>query len=232
MKLEIKGLQKTSLIDYPPYTSCVVFLAGCDFRCPFCQNPDLILNPEKLETVKQEDFLEFLKKRKKWLDAVCISGGEPTLYEDLPEFIKKIKDLGYKVKIDTNGNNPNAIEELINKKLIDYVAMDIKAPLDKYSKAANAKVDIENIKESVSIIKNSGVDYEFRMTSIPTLHDKDDFEKIGQWLKGAKAFFLQQFRNKICLDKSFEKITPFSKDDLKEFKGILDKYIAKVEIRE
>src|SRR3989344_5633428 len=140
MKLEIKGLQKTSLIDYPPYTSCVVFLAGCDFRCPFCQNPDLILNPEKLETVKQEDFLEFLKKRKKWLDAVCISGGEPTLYEDLPEFIKKIKDLGYKVKIDTNGNNPNAIEELINKKLIDYVAMDIKAPLDKYSKAANAKV--------------------------------------------------------------------------------------------
>ena len=232
MKLEIKGLQKTSLIDYPPYTSCVVFLAGCDFRCPFCQNPDLILNPEKLETVKQEDFLEFLKKRKKWLDAGCISGGEPTLYEDLPEFIKKIKDLGYKVKIDTNGNNPNAIEELINKKLIDYVAMDIKAPLDKYSKAANAKVDIENIKESVSIIKNSGVDYEFRMTSIPTLHDKDDFEKIGQWLKGAKAFFLQQFRNKICLDKSFEKITPFSKDDLKEFKGILDKYIAKVEIRE
>jgi len=229
MKLEIKGLQKTSLIDYSPYTSCVVFLAGCDFRCPFCQNPDLVLNPEKLDTIKKEDFFEFLKKRKKWLDGVCITGGEPTLYKELPEFIKKIKDLGYKVKLDTNGSNPDMLKELV--KLADYVAMDIKSSLEKYDESAGVKVDIEKIKKSVEIIKNSGIDWEFRMTVVPALHSQEDFEKIGKWLKGAKRFFLQQFSNKICLDKSFEKITPFSKEDMEEFKVILSKYISKVEVR-
>ena len=229
MKLEIKGLQKTSLIDYSPYTSCVVFLAGCDFRCPFCQNPDLVLNPEKLDTIKKEDFFEFLKKRKKWLDGACITGGEPTLYKELPEFIKQIKDLGYKLKLDTNGNNPDMLKELV--KLADYVAMDIKSSLEKYDESAGVKVDIEKIKKSVEIIKNSGIDWEFRMTVVPALHSQEDFEKIGKWLKGAKRFFLQQFSNKICLDKSFEKITPFSKEDLEEFKVILSKYISKVEAR-
>ena len=229
MKLEIKGLQKTSLIDYSPYTSCVVFLAGCDFRCPFCQNPDLVLNPEKLDTIKKEDFFEFLKKRKKWLDGACISGGEPTLYKELPEFIKQIKDLGYKLKLDTNGNNPDMLKELV--KLADYVAMDIKSSLEKYDESAGVKVDIEKIKKSVEIIKNSGIDWEFRMTVVPALHSQEDFEKIGKWLKGAKRFFLQQFSNKICLDKSFEKITPFSKEDMEEFKVILSKYISKVEVR-
>jgi len=229
MKLEIKGLQKTSLIDYSPYTSCVVFLAGCDFRCPFCQNPDLVLNPEKLDTIKKEDFFEFLKKRKKWLDGACITGGEPTLYKELPEFIKQIKDLGYKLKLDTNGNNPDMLKELV--KLADYVAMDIKSSLEKYDESAGVKVDIEKIKKSVEIIKNSGIDWEFRMTVVPALHSQEDFEKIGKWLKGAKRFFLQQFSNKICLDKSFEKITPFSKEDLEEFKVILSKYISKVEVR-
>ncbi len=229
MKLEIKGLQKTSLIDYSPYTSCVVFLAGCDFRCPFCQNPDLVLNPEKLDTIKKEDFFEFLKKRKKWLDGACITGGEPTLYKELPEFIKQIKDLGYKLKLDTNGNNPDMLKELV--KLADYVAMDIKSSLEKYDESAGVKVDIEKIKKSVEIIKNSGIDWEFRMTVVPALHSQEDFEKIGKWLKGAKRFFLQQFSNKICLDKSFEKITPFSKEDMEEFKVILSKYISKVEVR-
>src|SRR3989339_864583 len=224
MKLEIKGLQKTSLIDYSPYTSCVVFLAGCDFRCPFCQNPDLVLNPEKLDTIKKEDFFEFLKKRKKWLDGACITGGEPTLYKELPEFIKQIKDLGYKLKLDTNGNNPDMLKELV--KLADYVAMDIKSSLEKYDESAGVKVDIEKIKKSVEIIKNSGIDWEFRMTVVPALHSQEDFEKIGKWLKGAKRFFLQQFSNKICLDKSFEKITPFSKEDMEEFKVILSKYIS------
>lgn len=232
MELEIKGLQKTSLIDYAPYTSCVVFLGGCSFRCPFCQNPDLVLSPEKLETIKQDDLFEFLRKRKKWLDGVCITGGEPTIHEELPEFIKKIKELGYTVKLDTNGHDPAILKELIDKKLIDYAAMDIKNSLQKYNESSGVKVDIEKIKESADIIRNSGIDYEFRMTLVPKLHEKDDLEKIGRWLKGAKRFFLQQFSNKICLDRRFEKIAPFSKDELEDFQAILRKHIPNAEIRE
>ena len=144
--LQIRGLQKTSLIDYAPYTCCVVFLAGCNFRCPFCQNPDLIVGKDRNPVIYEDEFLDFLKERKKWLDAVCITGGEPCLYEKLPKLIKKIKSLGYKVKIDTNGTNPSMLKELIDKKLIDYVAMDIKGPLDKYDEIVNAKVDKEKIK--------------------------------------------------------------------------------------
>jgi pyruvate formate lyase activating enzyme len=229
--VQIKGLQKTSLIDFQPYTSCVVFLAGCNFRCGFCQNPNLIVEIDKTPTISQDEFFGFLEKRKKWLDGVVITGGEPSLYDDLPEFIRKIKDLGYKVKFDSNGTNPKMIKELIGDKLIDYVAMDIKGSLEKYDKVAGIDADKDKIRESADLIMKSGVDYEFRLTAVPSLLDKEDVERIGVWLKGAKKFYIQQFRNKICLDRSFEKIKPFAKEKLDEFRGILKGYIDNVEIR-
>ena len=232
MGLPIKGLQKTSLIDYDPYTSCIVFVSGCNFRCGFCQNPGLLVEVSKLPTIPEEEFFSFLVERKKWLDGVVISGGEPCLYEELPLFIKKVKELGYKIKLDTNGTNPAMIKELIDGGLVDYVAMDIKGSLDKYDSVADVLVDKDKIKESVELLINSGVGYEFRMTCVPGLVVKEDFVKIGEWLKGAKKFFIQQFRNKSCLDSGFEKIEPFSNDELKGFKSVLEKYVDKVEIRD
>lgn len=229
--LKIKGFQKISLIDYPAHTSCVVFLAGCNFRCPYCQNPALVLNPDNLKTIKESDFLEFLTKRKKWLDGVVITGGEPCINDDLPELIKKIKSLNYKVKLDTNGTNPEMLKELTDKKLIDYVAMDIKAPLEKYDLITKVKVDKKTIQKSIDIIRNSGIGYEFRMTVVPTLIEEDDIKKIGEWLKQSKKFALQQFSNKICLDKSFEKVKPYPKERLDEFKKLLEPYFDEVEVR-
>ncbi len=231
MTLPIKGLQKTSLIDYSPYISCVVFLSGCNFRCGFCQNPDLLVEVDKTPTISEEEFFSFLEKRKRWLEGVCITGGEPCLYSELPDFIKRVKELGYKVKVDTNGTSPAMLRKLINNKLVDYIAMDIKGSLDNYDKAANIKVDKERIKESVKVVMESGIDYEFRMTCVPGLAEKDDFERIGKWLEGCGKFFIQQFSNKVCLDKGFEKIKPFSNSELEEFRGVLEKYIGKVEIR-
>src|SRR3989338_2765465 len=135
--LPIKGLQKTSLIDYPGKVVCTIFLAGCNFRCPYCQNPDLIENPDKLPDIKEEEIIGYLKKRRKWLDGICISGGEPTIHNGLVDFIKKIKEENFLVKLDTNGVNPNMIKELLNNELIDFISMDIKRSLDKYEKVAN-----------------------------------------------------------------------------------------------
>lgn len=229
--LPIKGVQKLSLIDYPPYMVATVFLANCDFRCPYCQNPDLIKNPDKLPTITEEELIEFLKSRKKWLDGICITGGEPCIHKELPELIKRIKELGFKIKLDTNGSKPEMIKVLINEQLIDYIAMDIKAPLDNYEEVTQVKVDKEKIKESVDFIISSGIDYEFRLTCVPTLHKEEDFVKIGEWLKDCKRFFIQQFSPKICLNKEFENIKPFTEVRLKKFKEILENYINKVEIR-
>ena len=231
MTLPIKGLQKMSLIDYSPYTSCVVFLSGCNFRCGFCHNPELLVEVDKTPTISEEDFFLFLKGREKWLDGVCITGGEPCLYEELPDFIKKIKNMGYKVKLDTNGTNPAMLKKLIDDKLIDYIAMDTKGSLERYDEIAGVKVDKEKIKESVKLIIEGRVDYEFRMTCVPGLVVKDDIDKVGKWLKGAKKFFIQQFRNKTCLDTRFEKVKPFSNEELEGFKEILAGCIGKVEVR-
>ncbi len=227
----IKGLQKLSLIDYEPYTCCVIFTAGCNFRCIFCHNKDLVLNPEKLATITNEEFFDFLEQKKRWLDAVCISGGEPTLHKDLPEHIAHMKALGYKVKLDSNGTNPGMIERLINDKLIDYVAMDIKETPEKYIDIIQVPTDLEKIKQSVNLLMQNYVPYEFRMTMVPTVVKHDDIEQIGQWLKGARKFYVQQFSNKICLKKAIEQVGPFPLETLEEFKTILDKYITQVEIR-
>src|SRR3989339_1092926 len=184
----IKGLQKLSLIDFEPYTCCVIFTAGCNFRCVFCHNKDLVLNPDKIDTIPNEEFYEFLEHRKKWLDAVCISGGEPTLHKDLPEHIARMKSMGYKVKLDSNGTNPDMVEQLINDKLIDYIAMDIKETPEKYEEIVQVPADLDKIKRSVKLLMQNRVPYEFRMTMVPTIVTHEDIEKIGKWLTGAHKF--------------------------------------------
>ena len=226
------GLQKITLVDYPGKVAATVFAAGCNFRCPYCHNPELVL-PElikKQPKIKEKEILDFLTERKKLLEGICITGGEPTIQSDLIDFIKKVKDLGFLIKLDTNGSNPKALKELIKDNLLDFIAMDIKGSLDEYDKITNVKIDIKKIKESIKIIKDFK-EYEFRMTVLPLFHSNKDFDKIGKILKGSKIFCIQQFRPKGCLDQNFEQEEQFSLKELEEFKKMLEKYIEKVKIR-
>jgi pyruvate formate lyase activating enzyme len=231
MDVPIKGFQKISMIDYPGKMCSVVFLADCNFRCPFCQNPDLILNVENLPDIDQGDIFEYLETRRIWIDGVCITGGEPTLHEGLPGFCRKLKNNGFLVKVDTNGTNPEMLEKLVKKKLVDYIAMDIKGPPERYAEISGVPVDIEKIKKSVEIIRNSGIDYEFRTTVLPRLIKERDLESIGEWLNGSKRYALQQFRSMVTLDKSYEKETSYSEERMKRFEEILKPYFETVEVR-
>ncbi len=231
----IKGLQKYTLIDYPGRIACTIFLFGCNFRCPYCHNPELIdINLAKeVKTYSENEVLSFLKENKNFLGGVCITGGEPTLNEELPEFIRKIKVVGYAVKLDTNGTNPEMLEKLLKQKLVDYVAMDFKAPIEKYEKVVNAKVNLENIKKSINIIRNFP-DYEFRITILPKLISRADLLKIAKYLKESKAnkkFFLQDFRAEKCFDKSLEKEKPYLEEEMHEFLKMLKPYFEHIEIR-
>ena len=233
MTLPIKGWQKTSLIDYSPYISSVIFIGGCNFRCGFCHNPDLVLHFNAVEDIDEKEVLEYLKVKKNWIDGVCITGGEPTLYKELIDFISKIKKIGLLVKLDTNGSNPKIVKELIENRLVDYIAMDIKSPLDNYNEVAGADVFPENIEESIRLIKDSGVDYEFRTTVVPGLVGKKEIFLIGKWLKGSKRYAIQNFRRtRPLIDNEFKKIKPFSKEELNEMKNIAEKYFDNVEVRE
>ncbi|NIO44088.1 MAG: anaerobic ribonucleoside-triphosphate reductase activating protein [Candidatus Aenigmarchaeota archaeon] len=225
----IKGLQKQTVIDYPEKIACTIFIFGCNFRCSYCHNPELVVDDGRPE-IKQEDILEFLKNRKGFLDAVCITGGEPTLNKDLPDFISKIKKLGFLVKLDTNGSNPEMLKELIEKKLVDYVAMDIKAPLESYENITNVKVNKENVQKSIDLIKKMK-EYEFRITVVPDLFDEKQAKLIGEWLKGSKRFFIQQFRGIKTLDKNFVGKKSFSKEELTKFCNILKHYFEVCKIR-
>ena len=226
--MKIKALQKLTLIDYPGQLACTVFVFGCNYRCFYCHNPELIVEENTTE-VEQKDFLKFLEDRKGFLDAVCITGGEPTLYNELKEFIAKIKQMGFLVKLDTNGSNPQILKELINNKMVDYIAMDIKAPLDRYEEIAKQNVDKEKIKQSVELLKSCGVDYEFRTTVPPELDEKD-FVAIGEWLRGAKRYFLQQFRTQKMLDKDYTG-KPYDKEKLEEFCGIMKQFVENCGVR-
>lgn len=236
----IGGLQRTTLIDFPGRVACTVFISGCNFRCPFCYSPELVLSEKivKHPEVAQKDFFSFLKKRKGLLDGVVICGGEPTLNKDLPNFCAKIKKLDFLVKLDTNGSNPEMLRDLIRKKLINYVAMDIKqshspaggtrsklkSKSQKYDKATGVKINLNKIKESVEIIKNSGIDYEFRTTVVPTIHDKKDIFEIAKWLSPAKKYYLQNFRPEKNLNPNFGKIRPYSLKWLEDVKKEIEKF--------
>jgi pyruvate formate lyase activating enzyme len=222
----IAGLQKTTLIDYPGKIACVVFLAGCNFRCPWCYSSELVL-PIKIVNqprISEEEFFNFLRQRQGLLEGVVICGGEPTINKDLPQFIQKIKNLGYFVKLDTNGSNPAMLKDVVNAKLIDYVAMDIKIAPESpvYVSLMTEGITIDKIKESVEFLKNPSagsrqVDFEFRTTAVNTVHAKKDFLEIAKWIGGPNVkYYLQNFRAEKTIDPEFEKVEPFKEDFLKE----------------
>ncbi len=230
--MQIKGFQKTSLVDYPGKIVSVIFLTNCNFRCPYCHNPEIVLNDPKIEEIPEEEVINYIIAKKKWIDGICITGGEPSLHKDLDKFIAKVKKGGFLVKLDTNGSNPDMIKDLLDKKLLDFISMDIKSNLDNYEKVAKTKVDLEKIKQSVDLIKNSEIDYEFRTTVLPELHTREDLKKIGEWLKRSKSFAIQNFRPGKCLDPSYNKKKGFSKEELEDFRLMVEKYFEKVEVRE
>ena len=227
--MKIKGLQKLTLLDYPTKTACTVFLAGCNYRCPFCHNAGLVVDVDQDE-ISQEEFFAFLEKRKKVLEGVCITGGEPTLNKDLPEFIKKIKQIGYCVKLDTNGTNFEMLKGLVEEGLVDYVAMDAKNGLESYPMTVGVKnLDVLPIMQSASFLMQNHVDYEFRTTVVDNFHTYESIESMGKWLKGAKVLYLQQFVDNgtlICPNLSGASI-----DKMKSYQQILSKYVSQVHLR-
>lgn len=229
------GLQKTTFIDYPGKIAATVFTVGCPFRCPWCYSGEIVL-PDKIEKqprISDDYFFDFLKERMGLLDGVVICGGEPCIYEDLPAFCQKIKELGYFVKLDTNGFNPEMLEFLIKKKIVDYVAMDIKAPLDdlKYKRAVGVKVDLSKIKESIKTIKDSNIEYEFRTTVVPTIHTKADILEIAKEISPAKRYYLQNFRPEKTINPELEKIKPYQDEYLLEIKKEISSFFEICEIR-
>jgi len=234
--MKISGLQKLSLIDYPDKIVCTLFLFGCNFRCGFCHNPELVLKQNEIE-YSEKEILDFLKKRKEQLEGVCITGGEPLLTLE-KDFLKKIKDLGYFVKIDTNGTNPEKLKEFISENLVDYVAMDLKASPEKYDLVAGVEVGINKLEETIKLIVNSGVGYEFRTTIIRRYHDEEELKKMYEWIlkvvnKKPKRYFLQGFANHgKFIDNSFNQEPNVFGDYLKKFKPLAEKYFEEVRIRE
>ncbi len=232
--LPIKGFQKTCLVDFPPYTASTIFLAGCNFKCGYCHNPDIVLHFSDIPDISEEEILDYLSEKKMWIDGVCITGGEPTLHIGLADFCEKIKKLGMLVKIDTNGTNPDMLKELIDKKLVDRIAMDIKTSSDRYDEVAYVQVDMKKIEESIKLIKDYGGEYEFRTTVIPGLVGKKEVFKISKWLEGSKNYAIQNFRGKgvNLINVKMKDIQPYSKEELEEMKKIASDYFEKVEVKD
>jgi len=235
--MEIKGFQKVTLIDYPKKIACTIFLFGCNFRCGFCHNPELVLSSVKEEkNYSRKEIIDYLEKRKEYLDGVCITGGEPLLTLD-KEFLSEIKSLGYKIKIDTNGSFPEKLKEFIGKNFVDFVAFDIKASRENYEKVVAVPVDFKKIEESIKIICEAQIDYEFRITIVEGIHDSREIEKIGEWLSGVakkkiKRFCLQGFKNNgKFVDENFKNKKDTSKEFLLELKKIAENYFEEIEIR-
>ena len=228
--MKIGGFQRFSLIDYPAKISAIIFTQGCNFRCPYCHNPELI-DPKLFTSALDEDLIfSFLRKRVGKLDGVVITGGEPLLQHDLIEFIKKVKEMGYLIKLDTNGSYPEKLERLLD--LIDYIAMDIKAPLEKYHDVVRADVCTEKIMESITMILNGNIDYEFRTTVVKAFLTEDDLICIAKLIRGAKRYVLQKFVMSKILDKSFAgNAECFSEDELNTIKDKVKKYVCECIIR-
>ena len=191
----IKGLQKTTLLDFPGKVACTVFTAGCNFRCPFCHNASLVVDPESVDNISEEQFFSYISKRKGILDGVCITGGEPLVSAGIEEFIRKIKSLGFLVKLDTNGTFPKKLERLLDEGLVDYVAMDVKNSKEKYALTAGVSSYPEKIEDSIRIIIDKAPDYEFRTTVMKELHSTQDIVDIALWIKDTKKYFLQSYVN-------------------------------------
>lgn len=228
--MKICGLNKTTLLDYPGKVAATIFLGGCNFRCPFCQNSSLVLHADREPELSQDETFSFLEKRRGILEGVCITGGEPSLNDNLEEFIRKIRSLGYAVKLDTNGSRPYILKDLVRKNLLDKIAMDIKACPENYGNVSGLLYpDLDSIRESVDFLMEGHVDYEFRTTVVRELHTEKDFRKIGQWIKGAKAYYLQAYKDsEEVLQPGF---SSYSLKELENFRNILLETIHLVEIR-
>ncbi|MDF2586719.1 MAG: hypothetical protein K0S41_560 [Anaerocolumna sp.] len=228
--MKIHGFNKTTLLDYPGHLAATIFLGGCNFRCPFCHNATLVLSPESQPTISEEELFTTLSKRQGLLEGVCITGGEPTLYPDLDLFLRKIKNLGYLIKLDTNGYNPSYLKNLIQLGLLDYVAMDIKNSKEKYGTTSGVStLDTSKISESISLLISSDIDYEFRTTVVKEYHTIDDFRSIGAWIKGAKAYYLQAYKD--SGDTLTTGLSSYSKSDLENFKEAVHPYVNSIGIR-
>lgn len=228
--MKIGGFQKTSLLDYPDRISAIVWTSGCNFRCPFCYNRKLALGTTEL--FPDEELLSFLSKRRGLLEGVVISGGEPLLQDDLADFIKKIKKLGLLVKVDTNGTFPEKLHGLLDQQLVDYVAMDVKAPKGKYRELAGTNVELDKIDASVELIKTNAPAYEFRTTVVPTLLKKEDIIDIAKWLAGAERYYLQQFKPLSPLvSTTLEQVIPYPKEYLVEILAEITRYFKQCSIR-
>ena len=227
--MKIYGLQKMTLLDFPGHVACTVFLGGCDFRCPYCHNFELADGTAK-PVMDEEEFLSFLKKRQGLLDGVAITGGEPCLYKDLPELVKKIRELGFMVKLDTNGYHPQLLKQILDEKLIDYAAMDIKNSPEKYAVTCGVEsVDMDTIRTSINLLMESGIDYEFRTTVVEEFHEAADFEEMGKMIRGAKRYFLQSFTDRDSVP--FGNLHAPSKESLEQYLSIMKKYVPDSAIR-
>lgn len=224
----ICGYEKFSMVDYEGKIACTVFTGGCNFRCPFCHNAPLVVGGNR-QVVDESEVFDYLAKRKGLVDAVVVSGGEPTLQPDLEDFIRKVKDMGYLVKLDTNGTNPDVIEHLISEGLLDYIAMDVKNSSKKYPLTVDKQVDMRTIEKSISIIKNSGVAYEFRTTLIREFHTEDDIAKIADMIDGAEHYYMQKYNdNDGCISHGY---SAFDKSEVEYFKALFDGKVKNVDVR-
>ena len=228
--VEIKGLEKFAPKDFGGFISSTIFLGGCNFRCPYCHNSDLVLRPQTLPTFPLEYFLNFLDLRKGWLEGICVTGGEPLLHDDLETLLSLIKERDLLIKIDTNGSFPSKLEALIQKELVDQIAMDVKAPLEQYHEVTGVKVEKENILQSIDIVKNSGLQYVFRCTVVPGLIGPEDIEKISLLIKDADVFQLQQFVPANPIDSDYLQIKPFSREEVLGLAKIAEPYFSEVRV--
>ena len=227
--MKIHGLQKMTLLDFPGHVACTVFTGGCDMRCPFCHNFELV-DGSAPPIMEEEELFAFLEKRRGLLDGVAFTGGEPCLQKNLPDLMKRVKQMGYSIKLDTNGNHPDMLRRMMEEGLLDYVAMDIKNSPDKYALTAGLRqIDMGPIRESVKMLMEGPVSYEFRTTCVAQFHEEEDFVKIGEWLEGAKAYFLQSFTDRDSVP--FGNLTAPSREEIYTFCRTVQRFIPNTHVR-
>ena len=225
--IPIKGFLETSFLDWPGKLAAVIFLPGCNFRCPFCQNFDLVLRPQSLSDIPIKEIIHRLKELKGWIDGVCLTGGEPTIHSALPDFIRKFKENSFLIKLDTNGSNPEMIGRLLKERLIDAVAMDVKAPLEEvfYSRLAGVAINLDAIKKSIALLRKSPIEAIFRVTVVPEFLTENDIYRLAQELAPVRKLVLQQFRPEKVLDPSLKNIKPWTPEKLKEVQNQIDQIL-------